>query len=266
MTFFPRPPYIGRMCRALVGALLAAVLGAAGIALAQVPAHVAVEAFVTRIGGVEIRDLLIEQTITLYHPDGIQPASKGEQRLYIKPPGRHRREQTIEGQREVQLVVGDRTWIRRDDGKTFEVPPTSPVRSQSSSFMMMPLKRSADELLAAWRGLGVRPDVTDSVRVGNRVVTVIGARAGDRQSPAVWVDPEYGVVRFVGRETLSKGPAVIDLTFSDHRPLAGAFRFPYRQEAFVDGRLVVLILVRTAVANVDLRDALFDPEALRRER
>lgn len=260
------PPYIGRMYRALVGVVLTAAASSVGIALAQGPAYVAVEAFVNRIGGVEIRDLLIEQTLTLYHPDGIQQSSKGEQRLYIKPPGRQRREQTIDGQREVQLAVGDRTWIRRDDGKTFEVPPTSINRSHPQSFMMIPLKRSADEMLATWRSLGVRPDVTDAVRVGNRLVTVIGARAGDRQSPAVWLDPEYGVVRFVGRETLPKGPAVIDLAFSDHRVLTGAFRFPYRQEAFVDGRLVVLVVVRTAVANVDLRDALFDPDELRREK
>jgi hypothetical protein len=254
------------MPRMRVGAVFAVMVIGVSTALAQGPAHIAVEAFINRIAGVEIRDLLVEQTITLYHPDGIQQASKGDQRLYIKPPGRQRREQTIEGQREVQLVVGDRTWIRRDDGKTFEVPPNVGDRSHPQSFLMTPLKRSADELLATWRGLGVRSDVTDSVRLGNRVVTVIGARAGDRQSPAVWLDPEYGVVRFIGRETLPKGPTLIDLTFSDHRALSGAFRFPYRQEAFVDGRLIVLVTVKTAVANVDLRDELFDPEALRRER
>jgi hypothetical protein len=254
------------MSRAVVAVVLTAIAAAGGIAFAQGPAHLAVEAFINRIGGVEIRDLLIEQTITLYHPEGLQQASRGEQRMYIKPPGRQRREQTIDGQREVQLVVGDRTWIRRDDGKTFEVPPTTSARGHPQWFMMIPLKRSADELLATWRALGVRADVTDAVRVGNRHVTVIGARAGDRQSPAVWLDPEYGVVRFVGRETLPKGLAVIDLTFSDHRALTGAFRFPYRQEAFVDGRLVLLITVKTAIANVDLRDALFDPDALRRER
>jgi hypothetical protein len=252
--------------RALVACMLAlAACTGATLAAAQGPAHVAVDAFVKRVAGVEIRDLLIEQTITLYHPDGIQPASKGEQRLLIKPPGRQRLEESIEGRREVRLVVGGRTWIRRDDGKTYEAPP-APGADRNHAHLMVPLQRTAEELLSAWRALGVRADVTDTVRVGGRPVTVIGARAGDRQSPAVWLDPEFGVVRFVGRETLPKGPAVIDLAFSDHRPLAGAFRFPHRQEVFVDGRLVVLISVRTAIANADLSDALFDPEALGHER
>jgi hypothetical protein len=255
------------MHRGAVSALAAGLVVLAAVAAPADPgaAHAVVEAFVARIAGVEIRDLLVEQTLTLYHPDGIQRASKGEQRLMIKPPGRQRLEESIEGRREIRLVVGHRTWIRRDDGKTYELPPTV-AAERNPAHLMVPLKRTAAELLATWRALGVREDVTDTLRVGTRTVTVIGARAGDRQSPAVWLDPELGVVRFVGRETLPKGPAVIDLAFSDHRPLSGAFRFPHRQEAFVDGRLVVLVTVRTAIANADLKDALFDPEALRHER
>jgi hypothetical protein len=41
---------------------------------------------------------------------------------------------------------------------------------------------------------------------------------------------------------------------------------PYRQEAFVNGKLVVLVTVRTAAVNVGVDDALFDPEALRQGR
>ena len=40
--------------------------------------------------------------------------------------------------------------------------------------------------------------------------------------------------------------------------------FPYRQEVFVDGKMVVLIVVRSVAVNTGLPDALFDPDALRR--
>jgi hypothetical protein len=97
-------------------------------------------------------------------------------------------------------------------------------------------------------------------------VTVIGARPGERDTPAVWIDPEHGVVRFIRRERLPKGEGVVDLTFSEHRPLAGGFFFPHRQEAFVDGKLLVLFVVRSVAVNTDLPDALFDPTALRQAR
>jgi hypothetical protein len=58
----------------------------------------------------------------------------------------------------------------------------------------------------------------------------------------------------------------VDLAFSEHRPLAGAFSFPYRQEAFVDGKLLVLIQVRSIVVNTRLSDSLFDPATLRQGR
>lgn len=224
----------------------------------------AVEAFVGRLAGVEIRDLIIHQSFTLYHPDGLHPAARGEERLVLKPPGRQRVERTIDGQREVRLIADGRVWVRRADGKTYEAPPLERERDRTG--IMVPFRRSAAELLAEWRALGVRDDVGHEQRVGRRTVTVIGAPAGDRDSPAVWLDPDYGVVRFISRERLPKGPALIDLTFSEHRPLAGAFHFPWRQEAFVDGKLALLITVRSVVANVGPSDALFDPDALRRER
>jgi hypothetical protein len=54
-------------------------------------------------------------------------------------------------------------------------------------------------------------------RVGTRTVTVIGARPGDRDIPAVWLDPDYGVVRLVTREQLPNGAKLVDLTLSEHR-------------------------------------------------
>src|SRR2546423_895538 len=122
----------------------------------------AVEAFVGRLAGAPVTDLAIEQSFTLYHPDGRHPQSTGEQR--------------------------------------------------------------------------------------------------------VWLDAEHGVVRFIRRERLPKGEAMVDLAFSEHRPLSNGFSFPYRQEAFVDGKLLLLVVVRTVTLNGSVPDDLFDPDALRRTR
>ena len=111
----------------------------------------------------------------------------------------------------------------------------------------------------------MRVDVSHATRVGGRPLTVIGAQAGERDVPMVWLDTEYGVVRIVTRETLPTGTALLDTAFSEHRPLIGGFYFPHRQEVFVNGKLLMLITVRSVRANTSLADALFDPEALRRE-
>jgi outer membrane lipoprotein-sorting protein len=227
-------------------------------------ARSAVEAFVARLAGAQVTDLAIEQTFTLFHPDGRHPQSTGEQRVWVKGPRRQRVEQVVEGRREVRLASGGQVWIRSADGRVRQAPPSE--RDRDPSHLVMPFRRSAADLLAEWRALGVRDDVSHSTRLAGRMVTVIGAKPGERDTPAVWVDPEHGVVRFVRRERLPRGEGVVDLTFSEHRPLAGAFLFPHRQEAFVDGKLLILIVVRSAAVNTGLADALFDPEALRQGR
>jgi len=227
-------------------------------------ARTAVEAFVARLAGARVTDVAIEQTFTLYHPDGRRPQSTGEQRVWIKVPRRQRVEQVMEGRREVRLSVADQVWIRAADGRVSEAPAAE--RERDRTHLLMPFRRSAGDVLAEWRALGIRDDVSHEVRVAGRAVTVIGARAGERDTPAVWVDPEHGVVRFIRRERLPRGEGLVDLTFSEHRPLAGAFAFPHRQEAFVDGKLIVLIAVRSIAVNTNLPDSLFDPETLRRDR
>jgi hypothetical protein len=249
--------------------LVFAALTAIALALTALPvgardARAAIDAFLRRVAEVEIRDLTVDQRVTLYHPNGVHPSVRGEQRLLVKPPGRQRLEQVIDGRREVRIVANGRAWVRRGDGPTHEVPAAEHERDRTG--LLIPDRRSADELLAEWRSLGIRDDVSHVEQLGGRSVTVIGARAGERSTPSAWLDPDHGVVRFITRDRLPAGPALVDRTFSDHRPLAGAFRFPWRQEAFVDGKLLVLVTVRSIVANAGLADALFDPDALRRER
>ena len=249
------------MGRALVLPLLLAVIGVGAPAVSGQDARAAVEAFVARAADVRISDLVIDQNLTLYHPDGQRRASGGEQRMLFKLPQRQRVEQTVEGQREIQLTVGDRVWIRRADGKVSEIPTPEPVRALTH--LLVPVKRRAADLLAEWRARGVRDDVSHVARLGGRPVTVIGARPGDRDVPAVWLDADYGIVRIVTRERLPNGARLLDLTFSEHRPLVGGLYFPYRQEVFVDGRLLVLFTVRSVAINTNPADALFDPASLR---
>lgn len=224
-------------------------------------ARAAVEAFVARVSDVQISDLVIDQNLTMYHPDGQRRVSGGEQRMLFKLPQRQRVEQTVEGQREIQLTIGDRVWVRRADGKVSEAAVAESTRALTH--MLVPVKRRAADLLADWRSRGVRTDVSHAARVGGRQVVVIGAQAGDRDVPAVWLDREYGVVRIVTRERLPNGVRLLDLTLSEHRPLTGKLYFPYRQEVFVDGKLLVLFTVRSVAVNTNPADALFDPASLK---
>jgi hypothetical protein len=181
--------------------------------------------------------------------------------MFFKVPQRQRVEQTLDGQREIQITVGNKVWVRRPDGRVVELPAVEPLRTLPN--VLVPVKRRAEELLAEWRARGVRTDVSHVTRVGTRTVTVIGARPGDRDTPAVWLDPDYGVVRLVTREQLPNGSKLIDLTLSEHRPLAGRLYFPYRQELFVDGKLLMLFTVRAIAINTNPADALFEPASLK---
>ena len=249
------------MRRAVVLPLLLAALGAGVPVVAAQDSRAAVEAFVARFSDVQIGDVVIDQNLSLYLPDGQRPYLSGDQRMFFKVPQRQRVEQTLDGQREIQITVGNKVWVRRPDGRVVELPALESLRTLPN--VLVPVKRRADELLAEWRARGVRTDVSHAARVGTRTVTVIGARPGDRDVPAVWLDPEYGVVRLVTREQLPNGTKLVDLTLSEHRPLAGRLYFPYRQEMFVDGKLIMLFTVRSIAINTNPADALFEPASLR---
>ena len=214
-----------------------------------------------RFSDIHTGDVVIDQNLILYLPDGQRPHLSGEQHMYFKVPQRQRVEQTLDGPREIQITVGNKVWVRRVDGRVVELPAVEPLRALPT--VLIPVKRRAEELLAEWRARGVRTDVSHTARVGTRTVTVIGARPGDRDTPAVWLDPDYGVVRLVTRERLPNGAKLVDLTLSKHRPLAGRLYFPYRQEMFVDGKLLMLFTVRSIAINTNPPDALFEPASLK---
>ena len=87
--------------------------------------------------------------------------------------------------------------MRSPDGRTFEGPPAGRT---DPTHLLVPFRRTGADLLAEWKALGVRDDVSYVTRAGERPVTVIGAKPGERTVPQVWVDPDRGVVRFVTRE------------------------------------------------------------------
>jgi hypothetical protein len=246
--------------RAVVLPLLLASLSVGASVAAGQDGRAAVQDFVARLSDVRIGDLVIDQSLALYHPDGQRPALMGEQRMFFKVPQRQRVEQILEGRREIQITVGNRVWVQRADGRVVEVPAVEPLRALTNA--LVPVQRRAADLLAEWRARGVRDNVSHASRQGGRPVTVIGARPGDRDVPAVWLDPEYGVVRVVTRQRLPTGVKLVDLTLSEHRPLAGRFYFPYRQEVFVDGKLLMLFTVRSVAVDTNPADALFEPANL----
>ena len=247
---------MGRRLAALVVLALAA-WAAAGEAAEP---RVALERFLARASGTALRDLTIDQDLTVFNPDGRAVFASGTQRVIFRFPDQQRVEQTVEGRTEVRLTVRGKTWRRGSDGKVTEL---SQDRGQAIA-LAVPVRRSADEVLAEWRALGIRDDRSHEARLAGRVVSVIGAQPGERDRPAAWLDPEYGVVRFVAREAADPGPVLTDVSFSDYRPLVGALFFPYRQETFRSGKLLVRLLVRSLTANTSPADALFDPAALSR--
>jgi hypothetical protein len=247
--------------RAVVLPLLLAAIGVSVPLASAQDGRAAAEAFVARFSNVQIGDVVIDQNLSLYHPDGQRPYLSGEQRMFFKVPQRQRVEQTLDGQREIQITVGNKVWVRRADGRVVELPAVEPLRALPT--VLIPVKRRAEELLDEWRARGVRTDVSHVTHVGARTVTVIGSRPGDRDVPAVWLDPDYGVVRLITREQLPNGAKLVDLTLSEHRPLAGRLYFPYRQEMFVDGKLLMLFTVRAIAINTNPADALFEPASLK---
>ncbi len=140
-----------------------------------VDGRTAVEGFVARLAGAQVSDVAIEQTFTLYHPDSRHPKSTGEQRVWIKVPRRQRVEQVVEGRREVRLAVADQVWIRAADGRVYEAPPAE--RERERTHLLMPFLRTAGDVLAEWRPLGIRDDASHETRGGR------APRHGDR-SPA----------------------------------------------------------------------------------
>ncbi len=262
MTFPSLDPYNRGVVRAVGALVLGFAVALAAGAFAS-DSRRAVEAFVGRLAGARVTDLTITQTLTIYQPDGRHPQSTRELQVYFKPPKRRRVEQTMGAQREVHLTVGDRAWVRHGDGQVDEVPRERGERDRWHLCAGLP--RSAGDLLAEWRALGVRDDVSHVVQVRGRPITVIGAGPGDRVSPSVWVDQEYGVVRLITPERPSRRSELVDHACSEHRPLLNGLYFPYHQELFgKGGKLLFRIIVRQVGLNGNLPDALFDPEALRR--
>ena len=241
-----------------LSALALLALAAWAMAAEATEARAALERFLARAAGTPLRDLTIEQDLTVFNPDGRAVFASGTQRVIFRFPDQQRVEQSVEGRGEVRLTVRGKTWRRGSDGKVTELPQD---RGQAIA-LAVPLRRSADEVLAEWRALGIRDDRAHEVRMAGRLVTVIGAQPGERDRPAAWLDPEYGVVRFVAREAADPGPVLTDVSFSDYRPLVGPLFFPYRQETFRSGKLLVRLLVRSLTANTSPADALFDPSTL----
>lgn len=242
----------------------AALLGVLALAASAAASEVdrAVAALAARLAAARVVDLSVEQAVTLYHPDGRHIQAAGRQQLYFRVPDRQRVEQVVNGRREVWLVIGDRIWVRDADGRVTE----RPAGPGEYTRVFAPVARGAEALRAEWRALGIRDEVSHTLSWRGRAVLVIGARPGDRTSPAVWLDEAYGVVRLITTRGEAGDRVLVDLSLSEHRPVAPGVTFPFRQELFVDGRLVVRAIVHAVRINSGLSEELFSPDALGRAR
>jgi len=238
--------------------LTVVLLASAAVGVQAAEPRAVLDRFLARIAGAAVRDLTLEQDLTVFNPEGRAAFATGSQRVVVKLPDLQRIEQTVDGRREVRVPARGRSWRRAADGTVSELPQD---RGQVIA-LALPLHRKTDEVLAEWRTLGIRDDRSHQARMAGRTVTVIGAQAGERDRPAAWVDPEYCVMRFVAREAVDAGSVLTDIVFSEFRPLVGALFFPHRQETFRSGKLIVRLLARSVSVNTSPPDSLFDPASL----
>jgi len=247
--------------RVIFGFFLLILLQAPSVATAQ-DAKALLEQFLSRVSAVPVNDLAITQEIMVVDPGGSGQKVSGEQRLYLKPPGKRRLETQLEGTRVVALANGSRL-VMQSDGRAYEAPPGD--RSRDRRDLIFPFQRSAQDLLTQWQSHGIRTHVIHQATHGGRNVAVIGAAPDDRSLPSVWFDPEYGVVRLVTKEETPAGLKRIELILSDFRPMVGGLSYPYKQETFLDGRPFSVASVKSVRVNSGLSDDLFDPDRLLRE-
>ena len=85
--------------------------------------------------------------------------------MWIKIPRRQRVEHVDRRPARGAIVDGDRAWIRTADGKVREVPAE---RGRDRTHLLVPFRRSAADVLAEWRSVGVRDDVSHVARLGGR--------------------------------------------------------------------------------------------------
>ena len=249
------------MAAALGVSLVSGVPGISGVAGgASSEVRNAVSAYLTHVAATRVADIVIDRTVTIYAPQHAYLHTKFDQHIVLKPPRRVRVEQIADGKAETRVTVGDRAWVKLPDGSIQET--TTSEDEHRLMQLLLPLGRTPDDLLREWRAFGVSDNVSHVTRVRQRRAIVIGARVDDTTSPAVWLDAELGVLRLVRSDRSVKG-MLVDETFSEHRPLAGALFFPFRQERFVDRKLQILITVRSVSVNTDPPAHLFDPASLR---
>ena len=103
----------------------------------------------SKLAGAPVVDLVLEETFVLYHPEGRDAQSSGEQRVWIKVPAAAHRE-----------VMDGR---RRCDSSTAtgygSVAPTGSrevqtERGRDRTHLLVPFRRSADDVLAEWSSFG----------------------------------------------------------------------------------------------------------------
>ena len=171
-----------------------------------------------------VTDLAIEQTFTLYHPDGRHPQSSGEQRVWIKMPRRQRVEQ-VDGRpargasrrRRPGLDPHGRRQVSEAPGRARArphppagaVPPLGGRRAGRVALARRARRREPRHpRWAAARSPSSAPSRASATprRCGSTPSAVSSASSCARSCPS--------------------GEGMVDLTFSEHRPLAGGLQFP----------------------------------------
>lgn len=151
------------------------------------------------------------------------------------------------------LVLRDTQYVMRDGVATDYIPRPNPLLLLGHDVYYLPVSVTLDRL----RRLGFDTSRSREDRWMNRPVLVVGAAAGDNESPQFWVDREHLVlVRLIDPSGAASGIGS-DIRLLDFESLGRSW-VPRRLKIYDDaGRLVSTAELRQVRSELELDSTLF---------
>lgn len=150
------------------------------------------------------------------------------------------------------LVLRDTQYVMRAGIATDYIPRTNPLLLLGHDIYYLPVNAT----LARLRALGFDLSRSREDRWMNRPVLVVGADAGDTESPQFWIDREHLVlVRLIDPSGAASGIGS-DIRLMDFQPLGRSW-IARRMDIYDNGRLVLSAERRQVRSEVELDSTLF---------
>jgi len=150
------------------------------------------------------------------------------------------------------LVLRDTQYVMHDGVATEYLPRTNPLLLLGHDVYYLPVSVT----LARLRALGFDVSRAREDRWMNRPVLVVGADAGDTDSPQFWVDRQHLVLVRLIDPSGTASTAGSDIRLMNFEPLGRSW-IPRRLDIYNNGRLVSTADRRQVRSEVELDSTLF---------